>query len=155
MLANLTAYVITSAARLITGARALSTYSERILNDREIWVAGGRIAAVKEAGSYRGGSATLYDAKGGIIGPGLVDPVGRVARPAPVGRPDLPDRAGPVGRPGAGELGHVEGVARNSRRGVGTLPLWAGLPRARSRSAASRSAAVAARSSSWRPSATG
>ena len=59
---------------VITGARALSTYSERILNDREIWVAGGRIAAVKEAGSYRGGSAALYDAKGGIIGPGLVDP---------------------------------------------------------------------------------
>ena len=30
--------------------------------------------AVKPAGSYRGGSATIYDAHGGIIAPGLVDP---------------------------------------------------------------------------------
>jgi hypothetical protein len=35
---------------VITGARVLSTYSERILPDREIWIAGGRIAAVKPAG---------------------------------------------------------------------------------------------------------
>ncbi len=52
----------------------LSTYSERILTDREVWISGGRIAAVKPAGSYKSGSAKLYDAKGGIIGPGLVDP---------------------------------------------------------------------------------
>ena len=59
---------------VIKGARVLSTYSERILPDKEIWVAGGRIAAVKPAGSYRGGGAKLYDARGGIIAPGLVDP---------------------------------------------------------------------------------
>jgi adenine deaminase len=59
---------------VITGARALSTYSDRILNDREVWMAAGRIAAVKPAGSYRGSSATVYDAHGGIIAPGLVDP---------------------------------------------------------------------------------
>ncbi|MBM7047093.1 adenine deaminase [Rhizobium lusitanum] len=59
---------------VIKGARVLSTYSERILPDKEIWVSGGRIAAVKPAGSYRGGGAKLYDAKGGIIAPGLVDP---------------------------------------------------------------------------------
>jgi len=59
---------------VITGARALSTYSDRILTDREVWVAAGRIAAVKPAGSYRGGLATIYDAHGGIIAPGLVDP---------------------------------------------------------------------------------
>lgn len=59
---------------VITDARILSTYSDRILNDREVWVAGGRIAAVKAAGTYRGGSATVYNAHGGIIGPGLVDP---------------------------------------------------------------------------------
>ncbi|MDM9624768.1 adenine deaminase C-terminal domain-containing protein [Rhizobium sp. S152] len=59
---------------VIRGARVLSTYSERILGDREIWVSNGRIAAVKPAGSYRGGSAKLYDARGGIIAPGLVDP---------------------------------------------------------------------------------
>ncbi len=58
---------------VITGARVLSTYSERILPDREIWIAGGRIAAVKPAGSHKGG-AKRYDAKGGIVAPGLVDP---------------------------------------------------------------------------------
>ena len=59
---------------VVKGARVLSTYSERILPDKEIWVSGGRIAAVKPAGSYRGGGAKLYDARGGIIAPGLVDP---------------------------------------------------------------------------------
>ncbi|SMH53616.1 adenine deaminase C-terminal domain-containing protein [Mesorhizobium australicum] len=58
---------------VIGGARVLSTYSERILPDREVWIAGGRIAAVKPAGSHKG-SAKRYDAKGGIIAPGLVDP---------------------------------------------------------------------------------
>jgi adenine deaminase len=59
---------------VIQGARVLSTYSERILGDREVWISGGRIAAVKPSGSYRGSGAKLYDAKGGIIAPGLVDP---------------------------------------------------------------------------------
>lgn len=58
---------------VIGGARVLSTYSERILPGREVWIAGGRIAAVKPAGSHKG-SAKRYDAKGGIIAPGLVDP---------------------------------------------------------------------------------
>ena len=58
---------------VITGARVLSTYSERILPDRELWVASGRVAAVKPAGTHRGGAA-IYDARGGILGPGLVDP---------------------------------------------------------------------------------
>ena len=58
---------------VIGGARVLSTYSERILPEREVWIAGGRIAAVKPAGSHKG-SAKRYDAKGGIIAPGLVDP---------------------------------------------------------------------------------
>ncbi|WP_375462753.1 adenine deaminase C-terminal domain-containing protein [uncultured Methylobacterium sp.] len=58
---------------VITGARALSTYSERILPEREVWISGGRIAAVKQAGSHRG-AAPRYDAAGGLIAPGLVDP---------------------------------------------------------------------------------
>ena len=59
---------------VIQGARVLSTYSERILGDREVWVSNGRIAAVKPSGSFKNGSARLYDARGGIIAPGLVDP---------------------------------------------------------------------------------
>ncbi len=37
---------------VITGARVLSTYTERIHADREVWIKGGRIAAVKAAGAY-------------------------------------------------------------------------------------------------------
>lgn len=62
---------------VITGARVLSTYSERIAREREVWIVGGRIAAVKPAGSYKkvnGTPGRVYDAKGGIIAPGLVDP---------------------------------------------------------------------------------
>lgn len=58
---------------VITGARVLSTYSDRILPERELWLSGGRIAAVQPAGRYRG-AAPRYDARGGIIAPGLVDP---------------------------------------------------------------------------------
>jgi len=62
---------------VITGARLLSTYSERIRGDSELWICGGRIAAIKPAGTYRAsdnGSAELYDVAGGLIAPGLVDP---------------------------------------------------------------------------------
>lgn len=58
---------------VITGARILSTYTERFLQDREVWIRDGRIAAVKVAGSFKGSSGR-YDARGGIIAPGLVDP---------------------------------------------------------------------------------
>jgi len=59
---------------VIGDARLLSTYSERILPDKEIWISGGRIAAVQPKGTYKGGGAKIYDAAGGIIAPGLVDP---------------------------------------------------------------------------------
>jgi adenine deaminase len=58
---------------VIGSARALSTYSERILPERELWISGGRIAAMKPAGCYKG-SARRYDARGAILAPGLVDP---------------------------------------------------------------------------------
>ena len=62
---------------VITGARGLSTYSERILADREVWVKSGRIAAVMPAGAFRGPRSSAvrrFDARGGIVAPGLVDP---------------------------------------------------------------------------------
>jgi adenine deaminase len=62
---------------VITGARALSTYSERALDDRELWISGGRIAAVKPAGACKrttNGGTHVYDAAGGLVAPGLVDP---------------------------------------------------------------------------------
>ncbi len=65
---------------VITGARVLSTYTERVHRNREIWIKGGRIAVVKPAGEFKktkpgGGAGTkVYDARGGILAPGLVDP---------------------------------------------------------------------------------
>src|SRR3954464_7509582 len=64
---------------VITGARVLSTYTERVHRDREVWVKGGRIAVVKPAGDFKkakfkGASTRLLDVRGGIIAPGLVDP---------------------------------------------------------------------------------
>ena len=62
---------------VITGARVLSTYTERVLEEREILVKHGRIAAVLPAGSHKKAPSppsNIYDANGGIIAPGLVDP---------------------------------------------------------------------------------
>src|SRR5262245_46786411 len=62
---------------VIAGARLLSTYTERILPDREVWVAGGRIAAIQPAGAHKksgNGKTAIYDAAGGIVAPGLCDP---------------------------------------------------------------------------------
>jgi len=61
---------------IITGARLLSTYSERILEGREVWLSAGRIACVQPAGTARASftEAPAYDAEGGIVAPGLVDP---------------------------------------------------------------------------------
>ncbi|MCZ6672756.1 MAG: amidohydrolase family protein [Verrucomicrobia bacterium] len=58
---------------VITGCRILSTYTERMLADKEVWISKGRIAAVKPAGTFQG-SANIVDVSGGIIAPGLVDP---------------------------------------------------------------------------------
>lgn len=66
---------------VITGARLLSTYTDRIHPDREVWIAGGRVACVKPAGtakkhfaSIAGAKFALHDAAGAILAPGLVDP---------------------------------------------------------------------------------
>lgn len=67
----------TAPDQVITGARLLSTYTERVHADREIWLKSGRIAAVKPAGTYKptkGAKTKVYDAQGGILAPGLVDP---------------------------------------------------------------------------------
>ncbi|HMD62281.1 MAG TPA: adenine deaminase C-terminal domain-containing protein [Opitutaceae bacterium] len=62
---------------VVTGARVLSTYTERMLGEREVWIKSGRIAAVKPAGACRprrGSGVAIFDAHGGIVAPGLVDP---------------------------------------------------------------------------------
>ncbi len=60
---------------IIHSARILSTYSERILENKEILVKHGRIAAVLPSGTAKAGANTVvYDAQNGILAPGLVDP---------------------------------------------------------------------------------
>ena len=61
---------------VITDARILSTYTDRLSGPRELWLSGGRIAAVRPLGAHRTGPAprALYDARGGILAPGLCDP---------------------------------------------------------------------------------
>ena len=61
--------------QVIRGARVLSTYTERILQDRDILIHRGRVAAVVRAGACPDyGDAQIYDAAGGLIAPGLCDP---------------------------------------------------------------------------------
>lgn len=78
---------------VITGVRIASPYTERFHAEREVWIKGGRIACVKPAGTARTQFATastaksrspraragasgpvVYDGRGGLLGPGLVDP---------------------------------------------------------------------------------
>ena len=60
---------------VIAGVRVLSTYSERVLPDREVWIEGGRIVAVKPAGTCaRDSGAAFHDGQGALLAPGLVDP---------------------------------------------------------------------------------
>jgi len=62
---------------VITGARLLSTYTERLHSNREVWIKSGRIAVVKPAGTFKpgpGAKTRIHDARGGILAPGLVDP---------------------------------------------------------------------------------
>jgi adenine deaminase len=66
---------------VLTGARLLSTYTERIHPAREVWIKSGRIACIRPAGtakklfaSVAGARVPHFDAVGGILAPGLVDP---------------------------------------------------------------------------------
>jgi adenine deaminase len=62
---------------VVTGARILSTYTDRVHPEREVWIKSGRIAAVMPAGACRapkGSGVSRFDARGGILAPGLVDP---------------------------------------------------------------------------------
>ena len=61
---------------VLTGARILSTFTELVLRNREVWIKSGRIAAIRTAGRFRAsglGRAKVYDVQGGILAPGLVE----------------------------------------------------------------------------------
>lgn len=52
---------------VVSGARLLSTYTERTHADREVWIKSGRVAAVKPTGTFgkrRGSRVRRFDANG-------------------------------------------------------------------------------------------
>lgn len=63
---------------ILTNSRILSTYSDRILKDKEIWIFKGRIACIKPSGSYKDffqiDKSKIYDVNNNILAPGLIDP---------------------------------------------------------------------------------
>ncbi len=61
---------------VITNSKILSTYTDRILNNKEIWISKGRIACIKENGTanVNFNDLQVYDAQNNILAPGLVDP---------------------------------------------------------------------------------
>ena len=62
---------------IITNCDILSVYTDRILKNKEVWISSGRIACIKDNGDSTkvfDKNLNIYDAKGGLIGPGLIDP---------------------------------------------------------------------------------
>ncbi len=63
---------------VLFNARILSTYTDRIIKDKEIWIAKGRIACVKDSGSakkiFKNDQFLSYNVKNYILAPGLIDP---------------------------------------------------------------------------------
>ena len=62
---------------ILYNARILSTYSERLLLNKEIWISKGRIACIKEKNSAKkifNKDIDIYDIQNNILAPGLIDP---------------------------------------------------------------------------------
>ena len=63
---------------ILFNARILSTYTDRILENKEIWISNGRIACVKDNGEslklFNKSVLKTYDVQKNILAPGLIDP---------------------------------------------------------------------------------
>jgi adenine deaminase len=63
---------------ILFNARVLSTYTDRILEHKEIWVSSGRIVCVKDSGVHKQifnkSFLNTYDVQNNILAPGLIDP---------------------------------------------------------------------------------
>ena len=63
---------------VLFNARILSTYTDRILENKEIWISSGRIVCVKENGDHKQifnkSDLQTYDVQKNILAPGLIDP---------------------------------------------------------------------------------
>ena len=63
---------------VLFNARVLSTYTDRILENKEIWISSGRIVCVKENGNHKQifnkSDLQTYDVQNNTLAPGLIDP---------------------------------------------------------------------------------
>ena len=63
---------------ILFNARVLSTYTDRILEHKEIWISSGRIVSVKDSGVHKQifnkSYLNTYDVQNNILAPGLIDP---------------------------------------------------------------------------------
>ena len=64
---------------VLYNSRILSTYTDRIIDNKEVWISKGRIACVKENGSCdkifnKDNNILKYDVNNNILAPGLIDP---------------------------------------------------------------------------------
>ena len=63
---------------IINNANILSTYTEKINSNKEIWISEGRIACIKENNTalkfFDKKNLNIYDAEKNILAPGLIDP---------------------------------------------------------------------------------
>lgn len=63
---------------ILNNARVLSTYTDRILLNKEVWISMGRIACIKESGEankyFNRNNLNYYNIHNNILAPGLIDP---------------------------------------------------------------------------------
>ena len=63
---------------ILKNARIFSTYTDRILLNKELWISNGRIACIKESGEankhFDKKNINYYDVDNNILAPGLIDP---------------------------------------------------------------------------------
>ena len=62
---------------VLYNSRILSTYTERIIYNKEIWITKGRIACIKDNGTAKNffnNDFISYDIQNNILAPGLIDP---------------------------------------------------------------------------------
>ena len=64
--------------KILTNAKILSTYTDTILENKEVWIYKGRIACVRNANEYKNyfnpNDIQTYDIEKNILAPGLIDP---------------------------------------------------------------------------------
>ena len=63
---------------ILSNARILSTYSDRVLENKEIWISKCRIACIKDNADsiriFNKKNLNIYDVQNNILAPGLIDP---------------------------------------------------------------------------------